>query len=158
MHCTYGAILRALFFFLFINSATGLAQNVPTPAPAQPVSFTNPILAGFYPDPSICRGGDTENVSHGNAAGVSGAGPGRAGADFYLVNSSFAYFPGLPVFHSADLVNWRQIGNAMDRPEQIDLAGAGVSRGLFAPALRYYQGLYYITCTLVDRGGNFVIT
>ena len=53
----------------------------------------NPILSGFYPDPSLCR----------------------VGEDFYLVNSTFAYFPGLPVFHSKDLVTWKQIGNAIDR-------------------------------------------
>lgn len=99
-------------------------------------TFTNPILAGFYPDPSICR----------------------AGNNYYLVNSSFAYFPGLPLFHSTDLVNWKQIGNAMDRREQLDLAHAGVSRGLFAPSITYHKGLFYIICTLIDKGGNFVIT
>ena len=98
--------------------------------------YINPILAGFYPDPSICKTGD----------------------DYYLVNSTFAYFPGLPIFHSKDLVNWKQIGFAMDRPEQLDLEGAGVSRGLFAPTIRYHDGLYYIVCTLIDRGGNFIIT
>ena len=98
--------------------------------------YKNPILAGFYPDPGICR----------------------VGEDYYIVNSSFAYFPGLPLFHSRDLVNWKQIGHAMDRPEQLPLAGAGVSRGLFAPTIRYHQGVFYIICTLIDKGGNFVIT
>lgn len=98
--------------------------------------FTNPILAGFYPDPSICR----------------------VGSDYYLVNSTFAYFPGIPVFHSKDLVHWELIGHVMDRPEQMNLDGLGVSRGIFAPAIRYYKGLYYVTCTLVDAGGNFVVT
>src|SRR3954468_24229217 len=90
---------------------------------AQTARVNNPILAGFYPDPSICR----------------------AGTDYYLVNSTFAYYPGLPIFHSKDLVNWEQVGFAMDRPEQLDLDGAGVSRGLFAPAIRFYKGTYYIT-------------
>lgn len=99
-------------------------------------SFTNPILAGFYPDPSICK----------------------AGNDFYLINSTFAYYPGLPVFHSKDLVNWTLIGHAMDRPEQLDLEGHGVSRGLFAPAITYHNGIFYIVCTKVDKVGNFVIT
>lgn len=98
--------------------------------------YSNPILNGFYPDPAICR----------------------VGSDYYLVNSSFAYFPGLPIFHSKDLVSWKQIGHAMDRPEQLDLSGAGVSRGLFAPSITYYKGLFYIVCTLIDKGGNFVIT
>lgn len=98
--------------------------------------FTNPILSGFYPDPSICKVGD----------------------DFYMVTSTFAYYPGLPILHSKDLVNWETIGFAMDRPEQLNLDGHGVSRGLFAPSIRYHNGLYYITCTLIDTGGNFVIT
>ncbi|MEI9806909.1 MAG: glycoside hydrolase family 43 protein [Bacteroidota bacterium] len=103
---------------------------------AQPKSYTNPILGGFYPDPSICRVGD----------------------DYYLVNSSFSYFPGLPLFHSKDLVNWKQIGHAMNRPEQLNLDGAGVSRGLFAPDITYHKGTFYIVCTLIDKLGNFIIT
>lgn len=99
-------------------------------------TLTNPILAGFYPDPSICQAGD----------------------DYYIVNSSFAYFPGLPIFHSKDLLNWKQIGHALDRPEQLNLDGAGVSRGLFAPAISYHKGTFYIVCTLIDKLGNFVIT
>ena len=118
---------QLLLFFLFsILFLTVRSQQ----------TYTNPILAGFYPDPSICRAGD----------------------NYYIVNSSFAYFPGLPIFHSKDLVSWKQIGNAMERPEQLPLIGAGVSRGLFAPAISYYKGKFYIVCTLIDRGGNFVIT
>lgn len=99
-------------------------------------TFTNPILSGFYPDPSICRVAD----------------------DYYLVTSTFAYFPGLPIMHSKDLVSWHQIGSALNRKEQLDLTGAGVSRGLFAPSITFHDSLYYITCTHVDKGGNFVIT
>src|SRR2546428_723766 len=98
--------------------------------------YTNPILAGFYPDPSICRVDD----------------------DYYLVNSTFAYFPGIPVFHSKDLVNWKLIGHVMSRPEQMNLTGKGVSRAIFAPAIRYHKGLFYVTCTLIDDKGNFVAT
>ena len=100
------------------------------------INAVNPIMPGFYPDPSIC--------------GV--------GEDFYLVNSTFAYFPGLPVFHSKDLVHWKQIGNAMDRVSQLPLKNAGHSQGLFAPTIRYNDGTYYIICTNVSYGGNFVIT
>jgi xylan 1,4-beta-xylosidase len=103
---------------------------------AQDRQFTNPILAGFYPDPSICR----------------------VGKDYYLVTSTFAYFPGIPVFHSRDLVNWKLIGHVLDRPEQLNLDGQGVSRGLFAPTIRYNKGLFYVICTQVDRGGNFIVT
>ncbi len=99
---------------------------------------TNPILAGYYPDPSICQAGD----------------------DYYIVNSSFAHYPGLPLFHSKDLANWELIGYALDRPEQLNLEGrgAGVSRGLFAPAIEYHKGTFYIVCTNTSGGGNFVIT
>lgn len=100
------------------------------------VKYTNPILEGFYPDPSICR----------------------VGNDYYLVTSTFAYFPGLPVFHSTDLINWKQIGNAMDRNTQFKIGDVEVSRGLFAPSIRYYRGIFYITCTNVSAGGNFIIT
>ena len=76
----------------------------------------NPILAGFYPDPSICRVGD----------------------DYYLVNSSFWYFPGHSDFHSRDLVNWTQIGFVLNRPEDFSgLRDADVLRGIYAPTIRY---------------------
>ncbi|MCA9732528.1 glycoside hydrolase family 43 protein [candidate division KSB1 bacterium] len=99
--------------------------------------FNNPILPGFYPDPSICKVGNN---------------------DYYLVNSSFCYFPGIPIFHSKDLVKWQQIGHALDRPEQLDFDGLGMSGGVFAPTIRYNAGTFYITCTLVNAGGNFIIT
>jgi alpha-N-arabinofuranosidase len=99
-------------------------------------SFRNPILGGFYPDPSICR---VEN-------------------DFYLVNSTFAYFPGIPIFHSRDLCHWKQIGNAIDRPGQLCFDGHRISEGLFAPTIRCNRGTFYILCTLIRTGGNFIIT
>ena len=96
----------------------------------------NPILSGFYPDPSICR----------------------VGEDFYLVNSSFAYFPGVPVFHSKDLAHWEQIGNILEREEQLPLTGCEISRGIFAPTIRYHEGTWYMITTNVDNGGNFIVT
>lgn len=98
--------------------------------------FHNPILAGFYPDPSLLK----------------------VGPDYYLINSTFAYYPGIPIFHSKDLVNWNQIGNVLDKPEQLNLDGFGVSRAIFAPAIQYNEGIFYVTCTLVDGGGNFIVT
>ncbi len=98
--------------------------------------YRNPILAGFYPDPSITRAGDA----------------------YYLVTSTFSYFPGLPVFKSTDLVHWTQIGNAIDRPDMVDFGALGVSRGLYAPAISYRDGTFWIVNTCVDCGGNFVIT
>ena len=99
--------------------------------------YLNPILAGFYPDPSICKKGDT----------------------FYLVNSSFSFFPGVPIFTSKDLVNWQQIGHVLDRKSQLDVEGLGVSRGIYAPAITYNENndTFYMITTLVDKGGNFFV-
>ena len=102
----------------------------------------NPILPGFYPDPSIIRVDD----------------------DFYIVNSSFEYFPAIPIWHSKDLVHWRQIGNAVDRAEQnLDLSDVAPSGGVQAATIRHHNGVFYITSTRVKRqwpGSNyhFVIT
>jgi alpha-N-arabinofuranosidase len=96
----------------------------------------NPILSGFYPDPSICRVGD----------------------DFYLVNSTFGYAPGVPVFHSKDLAHWEQIGNVLDREEQLVLDHEEISRGIFAPTIRYHKGTYYMITTNVSYRDNFIVT
>lgn len=96
----------------------------------------NPILPGFYPDPSICR----------------------VGEDYYLVNSSFSYFPGVPVFHSKDLINWEQIGHILDRPSQLNLTNQAISQGIYAPTIRYNNGVFYMITTLVGGGGNFFVT
>ena len=98
--------------------------------------YLNPILAGFYPDPTICR---VENK-------------------FYLVNSSFCYFPGLPIFESTDLVNWKQIGNIIDRREQADFGTSRLSGGMYAPTIRYHKGTFYVICTNVSGVGNFIVT
>ena len=102
-------------------------------------TFRNPIISGFYPDPSICR----------------------VGEDYYLVNSTFEYFPGLPIFHSRDLVHWRQIGHVLERASQLQLQGVRPSGGLYAPTIRYSNDTFYIINTLVDgktKAGNFIVT
>lgn len=109
--------------------------NDPLPQP-RAGEYANPILGGFYPDPSIVR----------------------VGRDFYMVNSTFSWFPGIPVFHSRDLVNWKQIGNAIDRSGQLDFKRLGISRGVYAPTIEHHAGTFYIVNTCVDCGGNFVIT
>lgn len=121
-------IAFCLFFCLWLSSVVI--------APAQSITLVNPILSGFYPDPSVLK----------------------VGADYYLINSTFAYFPGIPVFHSKDLKNWKQVGNVINRPSQMNFMGHRMTRGLFAPAITYHNGTYYVTCTLIDRGGNFVVT
>lgn len=103
---------------------------------AQTEGYTNPVIKGFNPDPSVCRVGD----------------------DFYLVTSSFEYFPGLPIYHSKDLVNWQQIGHCLTRDSQLPLHNVPASGGLFAPSLRYFNGTFYVVCTNVSAGGNFYCT
>ena len=104
--------------------------------------FQNPVIPGYYPDPSVCRVGD----------------------DFYLVCSSFQYFPGVPVFHSKDLIHWEQIGNVLDRPSQLDLSRGGASSGIFAPTIRYHEGKFYMITTNINLmfsnngAGNFIVT
>ncbi len=98
--------------------------------------YANPIIAGFYPDPSICRVGD----------------------DYYLVNSAFNYFPSIPIWHSKDLVHWTQIGNVIDRPSQFAMRGGAVSAGTYAPTIRYHDGTFYVVNTLVGGIGNFYVT
>lgn len=100
------------------------------------VTVNNPILCGFYPDPSICR----------------------AGEEYYIVNSSFVYGPGVPIFHSRDLAHWEQIGNILDRREQLPVEGSEISEGIYAPTIRYHNGLFYMITTNVSYGGNFIVT
>jgi xylan 1,4-beta-xylosidase len=106
--------------------------------PLPPGAFRNPVLPGFHPDPSVCRVGD----------------------DYYLVTSSFAYFPGVPIFRSRDLVSWRPVGHVLTRPSQLDLDGRQVSEGIFAPTIRCHGGTFYVITTRVggDGGGNFYVT
>ena len=80
------------------------------------------------------------------------------GRDFYLVTSSFEYFPGVPIFHSRDLVHWRQLGHVLSRKSQLELTGIGSSRGIYAPTLRHHRGRFYLVTTLIDGGGNFLVT
>ena len=86
--------------------------------------------------------------------------PAKPKADEYRnpILSSFSWYPGVPIFHSRDLVDWEQIGHVLDRPEQLPLSGVGVSRGIFAPTIRYHNGQYYMITTNVDGTGNFYVT
>ena len=99
----------------------------------------NPVLPGFHPDPSICR----------------------VGEDFYVVTSTFEYFPGLPIHTSRDLAHWTPIGHVLDRPSQLPVDGVRASGGLYAPTIRWHDGVFYVVCTLVGgvrQHGNFVVT
>ena len=116
------------------SNTPATTRSIRAPLPAG--SFHNPILAGFYPDPSITRVGDK----------------------FYLVNSTFAHFPGIPIHESNDLVHWQLIGHALTDPAKLSFDGLGVSRGVFAPSIHFHDGTFYIINTLVDAGGNFFVT
>jgi alpha-N-arabinofuranosidase len=119
--------------------------------------YLNPVVAGFYTDPSVCR----------------------VGNDYYLVNSALNYFPGIPIWHSKDLVNWVQIGNVLDRPSQFaiehgraisadtdaptrDEDGIGrpgmVYAGTDAPTIRYHDGTFYVVCKFMGGVGSFYVT
>lgn len=100
--------------------------------------ITNPVVAGFHPDPSICR----------------------VGVDYYLACSSFEYFPGVPIFHSQDLVGWTQIGNVLDRPSQLRLPSHSTnsSGGVYAPTLRHHDGRFWLITTNVSGDGNVLFT
>ncbi|WP_330350809.1 glycoside hydrolase family 43 protein [Streptomyces sp. NBC_00582] len=106
-------------------------------APKGDTVLSNPVIPGFHPDPSVCR----------------------VGEDFYLVCSSFEYYPGVPVFHSRDLVHWTQIGNALDRPSQLRLPpDSASSGGLYAPTLRHHDGRFWLIVTNVSGDGNLLFT
>jgi alpha-N-arabinofuranosidase len=113
---------------------TGKDSIYSAPLPAS--SFHNPILAGYYPDPSVTRVGDK----------------------YYLVNSTFAHWPGIPIHESTDLVHWKLIGHALNDPKKVSFDGLGTSRGVFAPSIHFHDGTFYVINTLVDAGGNFFVT
>ena len=101
------------------------------------MNYLNPIIRGFKPDPSLCK----------------------ANGKFYLVCSSFQYFPGVPLFESCDLINWEQIGFCLTRESQLPLDNARSSGGIFAPSIRFYNGRFYMVTTNVrrEKGRNFYV-
>lgn len=106
--------------------------------PLKSDEFYSPILQGCYPDPSITRKGE----------------------DYYLVNSSFSMFPGVPIFTSKDLVNWKQVGHVLDRPSQLKVENSGVSHGIYAPDIKYNKHndtFYMITTQFAGGIGNMVV-
>lgn len=97
--------------------------------------YHNPVLKGFYPDPSVCC----------------------ANGMYYMVCSSFQYFPGVPLFESKDLVNWSQIGHVLTRPSQVALEQVPSSGGVFAPTIRHLNGRFYMVTTNASTGENFYV-
>ncbi len=99
------------------------------------MKYQNPIIPGFYPDPSIIR---VDNK-------------------FYLVNSTFEYLPGVPIWESEDLIHWTQIGHCITRDSQINIRNCRCSGGIFAPTLRYNNGTFYMITTDIEKG-TFILT
>lgn len=99
------------------------------------MKYENPVIRGYHPDPSILR----------------------VGEDFYLVNSTFEWYPGVPIFHSKNLVNWELISYCLTTPSQLRLEKCPPSGGIFAPTLRYHNGTFFMTATNVTYGGNFIV-
>lgn len=101
----------------------------------QQTGYRNPVIPGFNPDPSVCR----------------------VGNDYYLVTSTFEFFPGVPVYHSKDLINWEHIGYCLTRKSQLPLENSWSSGGIYAPTIRYHNGTFYMVTTNVSGGGNFYV-
>jgi len=121
-------IVLLLFLFLCV------AAQPQTQSPA--AGFDEPVIAGMAPDPSVCR----------------------VGEDYYLVTSTFEYFPGVPIYHSKDLIHWRLIGHALTRRSQLPLVRLTRNGGIWAPTIRYHDGTFYLVTTLKTEGhGNFFV-
>lgn len=97
---------------------------------------TNPILKGFYPDPSICY----------------------ANGRYYVAVSTFEYFPAVTIYESDDLIHWKYLTSALNRIEQIDLKGCKNSSGVYAPTLRHHEGRFYLVTTNKNIPMNFLVT
>jgi beta-xylosidase len=93
------------------------------------MSYTNPIIPGFNPDPSIIR----------------------VDEDFFLVTSTFEYFPGAPIYHSRDLIEWKLIGHALTRCSQLQIHTPEPGGGVWATTIRYHRGVYYIIAASFQR-------
>lgn len=130
-------MLKKIFYLFLVFGAFNILNAQETP-----LTFQNPVIPGFHPDPSVTRFGE----------------------DYYLVNSSFNMFPGIPIFHSKDLVNWKQIGHVLDRNEQLNMKTPGNGGGVWAPTIRYHNGLFYVIVTCkqcinsCNCGDNFYVT
>jgi len=122
---------------LFSNFTYQGSDQVYTDNPLKADEFYTPILQGCYPDPAITRKGD----------------------DYYMVCSSFAMFPGVPIFHSKDLVNWTDLGGILNDVTQFDPHDTGISAGVYAPGITYnpHNDTFYMIVTAFSGGLNNII-
>ena len=114
---------------------TGYSQSLQVGGDTSVTGFRNPVLPGFHADPSVCRAGD----------------------DFYLVNSTFQYYPGVPVFHSKDLIHWEQVGACLTRESQVRIENMHEQSGIYAPTIRYHEGRFYMVTTVYPSRKHFYV-
>ncbi|MGK7395876.1 MAG: glycoside hydrolase family 43 protein [Candidatus Cyclobacteriaceae bacterium M3_2C_046] len=124
-------ILRNFLYVLFLVAI----QANPGWSQTNSNTYQNPVIPGFYPDPSLCR----------------------VGENYFLVTSTFEYFPGVPVFTSKDLIHWKKINHCLNRNSQLNLDQVPSSGGIYAPTIRFHEGTYYMVTTNVSHGGNFYV-
>ena len=121
-----------------MTSISDVARMTPAGAngPAPEIRYPNPLLSGFYPDPSVVK----------------------VGSDYYLANSTFEYLPGIPVFHSTDLVNWEHVGHVVERPGQLASTDVPTNGGAWAPTIRHREGTFYVVVTDAMGRGLLIFT
>ncbi|MEY5004767.1 MAG: hypothetical protein RLZZ594_797, partial [Actinomycetota bacterium] len=100
------------------------------------LKLPNPLIPGFNPDPSIVR----------------------VGEDYYLATSTFEYLPGVPIYHSKNLVDWALIGHVMTREGQLQMTGVPTAGGAWAPTIRYHDGIFYVVITDAMGRGTMIFT
>ncbi|WP_445737867.1 family 43 glycosylhydrolase [Mariniflexile sp.] len=123
-----------------VNNSYGVILET---KPARTDSINNPVLKGFNPDPSLLR----------------------VGEDYFMVTSTFQWWPGIAVYHSKDLVNWHFLNYALTRKEQLDLTGIPGNAGIYAPQISYHDGTFYLLYTIFRESGwpfpdadNYLVT
>jgi xylan 1,4-beta-xylosidase len=119
-------------------SSTDVARMTPADAtaPAAEARYPNPLISGFYPDPSVVK----------------------VGSDYYLANSTFEYLPGIPVFQSTDLIGWKLIGHVVERPGQLASWDIPTNGGAWAPTIRHREGTFYVVVTDAMGRGMLIFT
>ena len=120
---------------ILMLTLTVVAQRLRVGDGTSGMGYRNPVLPGFHADPSVCR----------------------AGEDFYLVNSTFQYYPGVPVFHSKDLIHWEQVGACLTRESQVRIEGMDEQTGIYAPTIRYHEGRFYMVTTVFPSRKHFYV-
>lgn len=132
-----------IVFFICLNTNAQDTSNERWFPKIEKNEYVNPVISGFFPDPSVVRVGD----------------------NYYCVNSTFEYFPGIIISHSKDLIHWKQIGHVFNKTQDLDLTSFWDGMGIWAPDISFYNGEFYVFyCTVQlkkDRSfnvrGNYMV-